>query len=97
MAMAAMGRDDSVARTERRAHPDRDRLFADISMDDTVDLASAVIVRGAFLEAADRQHAAQHFTLRVGRQVWRNGFRRQALGREGHAGLPRLIAADGAD
>ena len=80
MAVAAMRRDDPVALVERGADADRDRLLADIAMHDAVDLAGEVVGRGAFLEAADRQHPAQHLALRVGRQVRRDALRRKAHG-----------------
>src|SRR3977135_888246 len=73
VAVAAMRRDDPVALIERGADTDRDRLLADVAMHDAVDLAVAVIGRGAFLETADRQHLAQHLALLVGRQVRRLG------------------------
>ena len=72
-----MRRDDPVAAIERRADADGDRLLADVAVHDAVDLAGVVVGRGAFLEAADREHLAQHLALLVGRQV-----RREAHGRE---------------
>src|SRR5262249_33738301 len=80
VAMAAMRRDDPVALAERGAGADGDGRLADIAMHDAVDLAGEIIGRGALLEAADRQHPAQHLALLLGRQV-----RRKALhGREAH-------------
>ena len=71
---------------ERAADADRDRLLADVAMHDAVDLAGEVVGRGALLEAADRQHLAQHLALLVGRQV-----RRQA--RHGRASCKPVRAA----
>ena len=53
---------------ERRTDADGDRLLADIATHDAVNLAGHIVVGGALLEAADRQHPAQHLALRVGRE-----------------------------
>ena len=71
VAVAAMRRDDPVAAIERGTDADGDCLLADVAVHDAVDLAGMVVGRGAFLEAADGEHLAQHLTLLVGRQVRR--------------------------
>ena len=69
-----------VAAVECRTDADRDRLLTNIAVYDTIDLAGEIIGRGALLEAADRQHPAQHLALRVGRE------RLRAFGRTGERG-----------
>src|SRR5205085_1654354 len=79
-AVAAMRRDDPVALAERGTDADRHRLLTDIAMHDTVDPAGTVIGRGAFLEAADGQHLAQHLALLIGRKIGREAHRRDPSG-----------------
>jgi len=69
VAVAAMRRDDPVALIERGTDSDRDRLLADVAVHDAVDLAGEVVGRGAFLEAANGQHLAQHLALLIGRKI----------------------------
>jgi len=63
-----------VAPIERAADADGDRLLADVAVHDAVDLACQIVGRSALLEAADREHPAQHLALRVGRQVGRKAL-----------------------
>jgi len=66
VAVAAMGRNDPVTAGRARADANGDRLLADVAVHDAVNLAGAIVVRGAFLEAPDGEHLAQHLTLLVG-------------------------------
>src|SRR5262249_5938082 len=62
---------------ESAAHADRDRLLADVTMHDAINLAGQIIGRGALLEVTDRQHLPQHLALLVGRQVRREADHRR--------------------
>ena len=79
VAMPAMRRDDPVTAVERGTDADGDRFLTDVAVHDAVDLAGIVVGRGSFLEAADGEHLAQHFTLLVGRQVRREAHGHGAI------------------
>ena len=83
VAVATMRRDDPIAAIERCTDADGDRLLTDVAVHDAVDLAGMVVSRGAFFEAADGEHLAQHFALLVGWQVRReaHGHGRDPSGR----------------
>ena len=57
--MLAVGRDDRVIGRERLHRPDRDRLLADVQVEEAPDLAGAVELRRLLLEMADEQHLPQ--------------------------------------
>ena len=67
MAMAAVGRGDSVGVGQRHADPDRRRLLPDREMHGAVGQPAHIRVFGRFLEAADAVHAPQGIE-RVGRR-----------------------------
>src|SRR5450759_4941540 len=59
MTMLAISGKDRIVARELGHHPARDRLLADIQMQEAADLAGAVNLRAFFLETADARHLAQ--------------------------------------
>src|SRR4029078_10348723 len=59
VAMLAIGRDDGVGRRERAQDAGRDRLLANIEMEETANLLRAVELDALLLETPDAEHRAQ--------------------------------------
>ena len=59
VAVVAVGGDERVVRPERRHGPGRDRLLADVEVEEAADLAQAVQLGRLLLEAPDEEHLAK--------------------------------------
>ena len=64
--MSTMCADDLVAFLKRGTDADCHRLLADIGMDDAIDIAVEVVLRGTLFEPANGLHQTQHFALLLG-------------------------------
>jgi hypothetical protein len=67
VAVIAICRDDLIGGTQRRLHPDHDRLLADIEVAEPANQPHAVELTRLLLEAPDQQHVAVEFLQPVSR------------------------------